>query len=68
MFENENLDEAFTLVRDIPVASYGAVEAWPRTERRIPTQPLHGTNWIALLLEAAGPAGTAQLAALGVLW
>jgi hypothetical protein len=51
VFEAENLDEALALARDIPAAKYGAVEVWPMAGQRLPTQPLEGTNWIALLLE-----------------
>jgi hypothetical protein len=51
VFEAENLDEALALARDVPVATYGAVEVWPMAGSRIQTQPLEGTNWIALLLE-----------------
>src|SRR6201997_5696793 len=51
VFEAENLDEALALARDIPAAKHGAVEVWPMAGSRIQTQPLEGTNWIALLLE-----------------
>jgi hypothetical protein len=51
VFEAENLDEALALARDIPAAKHGAVEIWPMAGQRLPTQPLEGTNWIALLLE-----------------
>ena len=51
VFEAENLDEALALARGVPVATYGAVEVWPMALSRIQTQPLEGTNWIALLLE-----------------
>ncbi|AKN18194.1 YciI family protein [Mycobacterium haemophilum] len=51
VFEAENLDEALALARDVPVATFGAVEVWPMAGGTIPTQPLEGTNWIALLLE-----------------
>jgi hypothetical protein len=51
VFEAENLDDALALARDVPVATYGAVEVWPMAGSRIQTQPLEGTNWIALLLE-----------------
>lgn len=51
VFEAENLDDALALVRDVPVAKYGAVEIWPMASPRLATQPLEGTNWITLLLE-----------------
>jgi hypothetical protein len=51
VFDAENLDEALAFARDIPAAKHGAVEVWPMAGSRIPTQPLDGTNWIALLLE-----------------
>ncbi|MGA7053509.1 MAG: YciI family protein [Mycobacterium sp.] len=51
VFEAENLDEALALARDIPAAKSGAVEIWPMAGPGPETQPLEGTNWIALLLE-----------------
>ena len=51
VFEAENLDEALALARDIPAAKHGAVEVWPVATPGLQTQPLEGTNWIALLLE-----------------
>jgi hypothetical protein len=51
VFEAENLDEALALARDVPVATYGAVEVWPMATPRLATQPPAGNNWIALLLE-----------------
>ncbi|SON58900.1 hypothetical protein MSIMFI_00378 [Mycobacterium simulans] len=53
VFEADNLDEALALARDVPVATFGAVEVWPMVPPRLATQPLDGTNWIALLLEPA---------------
>jgi hypothetical protein len=54
IFEAENLDDALALARDVPAARHGAVEIWPMAGSRIQTQPLQGTNWIALLLEPPG--------------
>ena len=51
VFEADNLDEALALAGDVPAARNGAVEVWPMAGSRIATQPLDGTNWIALLLE-----------------
>jgi hypothetical protein len=51
VFEADNLDEALALAGDVPAAQNGAVEVWPMAGSRIATQPLDGTNWIALLLE-----------------
>ncbi len=51
VFETENLDEVLELARAIPAAKYGAVEVWPMAGPGLPTQPLQGSNWIALLLE-----------------
>lgn len=52
VFEAENLDEALTLARDIPVAKFGAVEVWPMVDYYPPAKPV-GTSWLALLLEPA---------------
>jgi hypothetical protein len=51
VFEAENLDDALTLARNIPAASYGAVEVWPMAGSRLATEPPEGLSWIALLLE-----------------
>jgi hypothetical protein len=51
VFEAENLDEALALARDVPAAKSGAVEIWPMAGPGPESQPLEGTNWIALLLE-----------------
>ncbi|OBK14543.1 YciI family protein [Mycobacterium asiaticum] len=50
VLEAENLDEALTLARDIPVAAFGAVEVWPMFGSFEPTRR-QGTHWLALLLE-----------------
>ena len=63
VFDAENLDEALTLARDIPVATYGAVEVWPIYGSFNPGNPLDGTNWLALVLEqpaSAFPPGTPE--------
>ena len=63
VFDAENLDEALTLARDIPVATYGAVEVWPIYGSFNPGKPLDGTNWLALVLEqpaSAFPPGTPE--------
>jgi hypothetical protein len=62
VFEAENLDDALELARQIPAAQYGAVEVWPMADTGA-VAPLHGTNWLALLLEppqAPVAPGTAQ--------
>ena len=69
VFEAENLDEALALARDIPVATYGAVEVWPMAGPGLAPQPLEGTNWIALLLEPPDrpvPPGTPEWDAMVV--
>jgi hypothetical protein len=69
VFEAQNLDEALALARDVPVASYGAVEIWPMAGSGVQPQPLAGTNWIALLLEPPGrpvPPGTPEWDAMVV--
>ena len=70
VFEAENLDEALALARDIPVATYGAVEVWPMAGGPgSAPQPLEGTNWIALLLEPPDrpvPPGTPEWDAMVV--
>ncbi len=58
VFEAENLDEALTLAKGIPAAGYGAVEVWPMVHWTAPSEPLAGTNWIALLLEPADQTNT----------
>jgi hypothetical protein len=51
VFDAENLDEALTLARGIPVAKYGAVEVWPVYHSFDPDWSRSGSNWLALLLE-----------------
>lgn len=51
VFEADNLDEALTLARDIPVAAYGAVEVWPIYHSFDPQWSRAGGQWLALLLE-----------------
>ncbi|MEZ0349517.1 YciI family protein [Mycobacterium sp. pR1184] len=58
VFEAENLDEALALARDIPLATYGAVEVWPAVHALEPSRPLTGNDWLALLLEPAEKAHT----------
>ncbi|MCV7409545.1 transcription initiation protein [Mycobacterium florentinum] len=58
VFEAENLDEALALARDIPLATYGAVEVWPAVHTLEPSRPLTGNDWLALLLEPAATAHT----------
>ncbi|KMO69673.1 YciI family protein [Mycolicibacterium chlorophenolicum] len=53
VFEAENLDEALELARQIPAASYGAVEVWPMVHWSAPDQPTTGNDWLALLLHPA---------------
>ena len=63
VFDAENLDEALTLARDIPVATYGAVEVWPIYSSFNPGKSLDGTYWLALVLEqpaSAYPPGTPE--------
>ncbi len=50
VFEADNLDEALTLARGIPVAQFGAVEVWPMVFWNAPTEPVVN-GWLALLLE-----------------
>ncbi|MUL81516.1 MULTISPECIES: YciI family protein [unclassified Mycolicibacterium] len=52
VFEADNLDEALTLARGIPVAQFGAVEVWPMVSWNPPSESL-GADWLALLLEPA---------------
>src|SRR6201996_7686871 len=56
VFEAENLDEALALARDIPLATYGAVEVWPAVHSIEPSRKLTGNDWLALLLEPPPPA------------
>jgi hypothetical protein len=58
VFEAENLDEALALARDIPLASFGAVELWPVVHFREPARELTGNDWLALLLEPPATAHT----------
>src|ERR1700750_766462 len=58
VFEADNLDEALALARQIPAARHGAVEVWPMVSCSAPSEPLSGTNWIALLLEPADQTNT----------
>ncbi|MDP7722404.1 YciI family protein [Mycobacterium sp. TY814] len=58
LFEAENLDEALSFARNIPVATHGAVEVWPTVHSIEPTRKLEGTDWLALLLEPPGSAHT----------
>jgi hypothetical protein len=55
ILEAANLDDALALARDIPAASYGAVEVWPMVQEGRPEfGTLTGDSWIALLLEPPG--------------
>jgi hypothetical protein len=58
VFEAENLDEALALARDIPLATFGAVEVWPAVHSIEPSRQLTGNDWLALLLEPAASAHT----------
>ena len=58
VFEAENLDEALALARDIPLATFGAVEVWPAVHTLEPSRALTGNDWLALLLEPAATAHT----------
>lgn len=58
IFEAENLDEALALARDIPLATFGAVEVWPVVHFREPSRELTGNDWLALLLEPPANAHT----------
>ncbi|MBV8785434.1 MAG: transcription initiation protein [Mycobacterium sp.] len=58
VFEAENLDEALALARDIPLATYGAVELWPAVHTIEPSRALTGNDWLALLLEPPATAHT----------
>jgi hypothetical protein len=54
VFEAENLDEALALARDVPVATFGAVEVWPMVQFSPARAPLTSDSWLALLLEPPG--------------
>ena len=54
VFEAENLDAALTLARDIPAATYGAIEVWPMVHFSPARAPLTSDSWLALLLEPPG--------------
>jgi hypothetical protein len=58
VFEAENLDEALALARDVPVATFGAVEVWPTVHSIEASRKLTGNDWLALLLERAESAHT----------
>ncbi|OBK56588.1 YciI family protein [Mycobacterium kubicae] len=58
VFEAENLDDAIALARDVPVATFGAVEVWPVVHAIEPTRKLTGNDWLALLLEPPASAHT----------
>lgn len=51
VFEAENLDEALALARDIPAATYGAVEIRPIYHSAEAEWQAGGNQWLALLLE-----------------
>jgi hypothetical protein len=58
VFEAENLDEALALARDVPLATFGAVELWPVVHSIEPSRDLTGNDWLALLLEPPASAHT----------
>ena len=58
VFDAENLDEALALARDIPVATYGAVEMWPMVHSLEQSRTPTGNDWLALLREPPGSAHT----------
>jgi hypothetical protein len=63
LFDAEDLDEALSLAREIPMATYGAVELWPTVHTLEPSRRLTGNDWLALLLEPAAtahPPGTPE--------
>jgi hypothetical protein len=67
VFEADNLDDALALARDIPAATYGAIEVWPIYGSFNPGQPRGGSQWLALLLEPPASAfapGTPEWQAL----
>src|SRR5690242_17988842 len=45
VFEAENLDEALALARDVPLATYGAVEVWPTVHSIEVSRQLTGNDW-----------------------
>lgn len=53
VFEAENLDEALTLARGIPVAKVGAIEVRPLYHAFDPEWSRTDAQWLALLLEPA---------------
>ncbi len=58
LFEAENLDEALTFARGIPLAKHGAVEVRPTVHAIEPSPKPSGTDWLALLLEPPGTTHT----------
>ncbi|MEE6175411.1 YciI family protein [Mycobacterium sp. 050134] len=58
VFEAENLDEALTLARGVPVAHYGAVDVRPTVHPFQPARRPTGDDWLALLLEPPESAHT----------
>ncbi|BBX65241.1 transcription initiation protein [Mycobacterium saskatchewanense] len=58
VFEAENLDEALTLARGVPVAQYGAVDVRPTVHPFEPARRPNGNDWLALLLEPPESAHT----------
>jgi hypothetical protein len=62
LFEAEDLDEALSFARNIPVAKHGAVEVWPTVHSIEPSPKLSGTDWLALLLEPPGTSHTPHTA------
>lgn len=58
VFEADNLDDALALARDVPVATYGAVEVWPMYHAFDPDWSRSGGQWLALLLEPPASAFT----------
>lgn len=51
VFEADNLDDALALARDIPAATYGAIEVRPMYHAFDPDWSRTGGQWLALLLE-----------------
>jgi hypothetical protein len=51
VFEADNLDDALVLARDIPAATYGAIEVRPTAHEFDPDWSGAGAQWLALLLE-----------------
>lgn len=58
VFEAENLDDALELAKQIPAATYGAIEVWPVVHAIEPSRKLTGDDWLALLLEPQASAHT----------